>query len=587
MELVSFLVLLVFSIQARCESSDYTYIIAGAGTCGLVLANRLSEDPNVSVVVIEPGDDVRNNPNVTDVSGFSFIRSFGTEIDWQYITSPQPGADNRSIPFHAGKAIGGTSTINGMTYIRGDKAEFDAWESLGNDGWNWDTLYPYFKRVEQFSPPTAAQQAAGATFNPEYHGEGGLLKTGFPFQLDNGSLHELVQQAWENLGYPLNVDVNSGETRGFGIWPQTLDRDASIREDAARAYYYPVEQRPNLKIIKGTVTKLTWTNSSTDFGVLSAGGAEYRAPDGQSVTVTASKEVILSSGSLRSPLILERSGVGNPSVLGKYGIETKISLDGVGEHLQEQPNTSLGYSSRINVTGFAPYVTFATARDIFGNQTSAVAAETRAQLSQWARKVSDANNGTVSAGQLEKIFHIQHDLIFKRNVTIAETLSSSSSNFVGSAFWLLLPFSWGSVHIKSAEEADDPAIDPKYLLIDFDLAVQSRIGRISQELWYTNPVGDLITGNVTPGEAVLPRNATDAQWEAFIASTLVPNHHPIGSAAMMSRELGGVVDSRLKVYGTSNVRVVDASVLPLQISGHLTATLYAVAERAAEFIKNS
>ncbi|KAI1463290.1 putative GMC oxidoreductase [Daldinia caldariorum] len=576
------LLCIALGVQVKCEVFDY--VIAGAGTCGLVLANRLSEDPSVKVAVIEPGDDVRDNPNVTDVGGF--LRAFGTEIDWQYTTTPQPGAGNRSIPFHAGKAIGGTSTINGMTYIRGNKAEFDIWESLGNDGWNWDTLYPYFKQVEQFSPPTAAQQVAGASFNAEYHGRDGAVKTGFPFRLLNGSFYELARQAWENLGYPLNTDVNSGETRGFDVWPQTLDRDANVREDAARAFYYPIEQRINLKIIKGTVTKLTWANSSSDGDVLTTDGVEYISPTGQAIAIGVRKEVLLSAGSLRSPLILERSGVGNPSIHKSHGIETRIDLPGVGEHLQDQPNVVLEYSSNVNLTGTAPYATFATAEDIFRERTSAVKEATHAKLSEWAQKVSDANNGAIGAHRIEKIFRIQHGLIFKENVTIAETLTSASGDILLSAFWPTLPFSRGSVHLKSVED-NDPAIDPEYFLIDFDFAIQTELGRLSQDVWYTDPIRDVVVGYLVPGDDVLPRNATDAQWATFIASTVSPNHHPIGSASMMSRELGGVVDPEFKVYGTSNVRVIDASVLPMQISGHLTATLYAISERAAEFIKNS
>ncbi|KAI0379626.1 putative GMC oxidoreductase [Hypomontagnella monticulosa] len=583
MELVISLVLLVLGVGAKGETFDY--VIAGAGTSGLVVANRLSEDPNIQVAVIEPGGDVRNNPNVTDVTAFT--SAFNTAIDWQYSTTPQPGGDNKSIPFHAGKAIGGTSTINGMTYIRGDKAEFDAWESLGNDGWNWDTLYSYMKRVENFTPPTEAQSAAGASFDAEYHGDSGPLKTGFPFQLINGSFHETAQQAWENLGYPLIPDVNGGETRGFSIWPQTLDRDANIREDAARAYYYPVEKRSNLKIIKGTVTKLTWADPTTNSDTLTADGIEYLDANGKTVAITATKEVILSAGAVRSPLILEGSGVGNPDILEKLGIETKIELPGVGEHLQDQPNTVIAYSSTLNMTGTVPYATFASAEDMFRDQTSTIAAATDAKLSEWAQKVSGANNGAISATQLEKIFRIQHDLIFKFNVTIAETITSVSGDILLSAFWLLLPFSRGSVHLKSVDQINNPAIDPKYYLIDFDLSVQIGLGRLSQELWYTSPISDLVNSNLVPGEEVLPRNATNAQWATYLASSLAPNHHPIGSASMMARELGGVVDSQLKVYGTSNVRVVDASVLPMQMSGHLTATLYAVAERAAEFIRNS
>ncbi|KAI1094481.1 putative GMC oxidoreductase [Rostrohypoxylon terebratum] len=578
-------ILLASAAKVGCESFDY--IIAGAGTCGLVLANRLSEDPNVRVAVIEPGGDVRNNINVTDVT--RFLRAFGTPIDWQYTMTPQPGANNRTLEYHAGKAIGGTSTINGMTYIRGDKAEFDAWETLGNEGWNWESLYPYFKGVERFTYPTAAQIAAGASFNSEYHGEDGPLTTGFPFELLNGSFYRKAQAAWQTLGYPLNPDVNGGNTSGFSIWPQTLDRDANIREDAARAFYYPIEQRPNFKIIRGTVTKVTWANSSTN-GLLTADGVEYRDSNkNETITVGAAREVLLAAGSLRTPLILERSGVGNPNILKKFGIETKIELNGVGENLIDQPNTSLEYSSSVNSTGTMPYATFVTAQDIFGTQTSMVADEIHSKIPEYAQKVSDANGGAITPSQLEKIFQIQHDLIFNKHVTIAESLTSGAGNILISAFWTLLPFSRGSVHMTSAQDIDDQAIaiDPKYFDIDFDLAVQTGVGRISQELWYTEPISGLVASYLVPGDAELPRNASDAQWAKALGSLLTANHHALGTASMMPRELGGVVNPSLQLYGASNVRIVDASVLPTQISGHLTATLYAVAERAADLMKNS
>ncbi|KAI1484407.1 glucose oxidase [Biscogniauxia mediterranea] len=571
-----------FMLGVSVNAQAYDYVIAGAGTCGLVLANRLSEDPNVSVAVIEPGADVRNNPNVTDVSAFTV--AFNTSIDWQYVTTPQPGAGNRSIAYHAGKAIGGTSTINGMTYIRGDKAEFDAWEALGNEGWNWETLFPYFKQVERFTVPSAAQEAAGATYQPDYHGEGGDIYTGFPSRLINGSLHETVQKSWEALGYPLNEDVNGGDVRGFSVWPQTLNRDANIRDDAARAYYYPVEGRPNLRVINGTVSRIIWVNTTTSSADAIAEGVEYITPDGQLVKIDATKEVILSAGALRSPLILERSGVGNTQILNKLGIETKIELPGVGEYLQDQTNTALVYSNALNLTGTSPYAVFASAEDVFGSDTPAIAAATAAKLPGWASQVAAAHQGTISAETIEKLFQIQHDLMFNKNITIAESLVFVTSEYLALAFWLLMPFSWGSVHLTSTEAAGAPEIDPKYFLIDFDLDVQTRLGRLSQEFRYTKPISSVITGSISPTEALLPRNATDAQWWAFLRGAMTPNHHPIGTASMMSRELGGVVDPKLMVYGTTNVRVVDGSILPLQISGHLTATLYAISERAAELI---
>ncbi|GAW11276.1 hypothetical protein ANO14919_006190 [Xylariales sp. No.14919] len=567
--------------RAACGET-FDYIIAGAGTCGLVLANRLSADPKIRVAVIEPGEDVRSNVNVTNPALFTV--AYGTSIDWQYSTTPQPAAGNRTIPWHAGKAIGGTSTINGMTYIRGDKPQFDAWERLGNEGWNWESLYPYFKKIEKFTVPSTAQTAAGATYDADIHGETGHVHTGFPFSLVNGSFHGLAADTWDALGYPLNEDVNAGSVRGFSTWPQTLDRDRNLRFDAARSYYYAVEDRKNLRLIRGTVKRITWARSSAAGQPAVADGVEYVTPNGELDTVTAAEEVILSAGALRSPLILESSGVGNPSLLNSLGIETKIELPGVGEYLQEQPNTILAYSNTLNLSGSTPYATFSTAQDMFGDETSSIETSTLARIPGWAKKVAAASNGAVEAANVEKLFRVQHDLIFKQNVTLGETLTAVTGGYFYSAMWLLLPFSWGSVHLTSAEAIDAPAIDPKYFFVDFDVNVQVSLGRLAQKFWHTKPVSDFVGGSFLPPDGVLPLNATDEQWTSYIGDTLMPNHHPIGTASMMSRELGGVVDSKLRVYGTKNVRVVDGSILPLQFSGHLTATLYAVAERAAELI---
>ncbi|KAI1122909.1 GMC oxidoreductase [Nemania abortiva] len=564
------------------HGETFDYIIAGAGTSGLVLANRLSADPGTRVAVIEPGEDVRNNINVTDPALFTV--AYGTSIDWQYSTTPQPGAGNRTLDWHAGKAIGGTSTINGMTYIRGDKAQFDAWEALGNEGWNWDSLYPYYKKAEKFTIPSTAQAAAGATYDPEVHGEEGHVHTGFPFSLVNGSFHEIATETWGALGYPFNEDVNTGNVSGFDAYPSTLDRDLNVRSDAARSYYYAIEDRPNLTLIKGTVKRIVWADSSASGqSNLVAKGVEYVTPGVELVQLTASKEVILSAGALRTPLILESSGVGNPTLLNNLGIETKINLPGVGEYLQEQPNTALVYSGTQDPSGTAPYATFTTAQDLFGDDKPAVKESTLAQIPSWASQVAAASNGAVDAANVEKLFRIQHDLIFEQNVTLGETLTAFSGGFFYSAMWLLLPFSWGSVHLTSVDAIDAPAIDPKYFLVDFDLDVQIGLGRVAQKFFYTEPMADLVGGSVPPTD-VLPLNATDQQWTSYISDTVGPNHHALGTASMMSRELGGVVDSKLRVYGTENVRVVDASILPLQFSGHLTATLYAVAERISEMM---
>lgn len=290
---------------------SYDYVIVGGGTSGLVVANRLSADPSTRVAVIEAGGDARDNPNVTSVLGF--LTAFGTPIDWAYpMVAQTAGLDGRdNITYHAGRALGGTSTINGMTFLRGDVAEVDAWERLGNPGWNWDALWPHYRGVERFEIPTDGQAAdGGVTWKADYHGEAGDLTTGYPFELINGSVHELWQATWENLGISRNEDPNGGDIRGCSIFPSTVDRDADVREDAARAFLHPVEDRANLQIIQGTVTRIVWKEGTGD--CIEASGVEYVTPDNKTVVLGADKEVILSAGALRSPPILEASGIGHP-----------------------------------------------------------------------------------------------------------------------------------------------------------------------------------------------------------------------------------------------------------------------------------
>lgn len=302
--------LTVFMPDATIATAmSFDYVIVGGGTCGLLLANRLSEDPNITVAVIEPGEDTRNNPNVTDPDNFTV--PFDTSIDWSYPSTAQPGAANRSFSFHSGKAVGGTSTINGMTYIRADAAEIDAWEALGNEGWDWNTLLPFYKQTERFTPPTKTQTAVGASFEPEYHGDHGDLHVGFRYALPNGSFHGLVQETWENVGYSVNPDVNSGETRGFNVWPMTIDREADLRWDAARAYYYPVEDRDNLVLLRGTGMNLEWKDKVKG-DMETATGVRYVDGNNQTITIGVGREVIVSAGALRTPLLLEMSGIGNP-----------------------------------------------------------------------------------------------------------------------------------------------------------------------------------------------------------------------------------------------------------------------------------
>lgn len=301
---------LYFSSDTFNNTVEYDYVILGGGTCGLVVAARLSEDPSVRVAVIEAGNSVQFNPNVTNTTTFGL--SLGTGIDWAYTSLPQQYANNKSVIFNSGKALGGTSTINGMTYMRAQKAQIDAWELLGNSGWNWNSLFPYYKSSEEFEVPTDEQQNLGAGYDPFAHGDRGPVAVSFNPSLLGGDTHLLLNETWAALGIPWNVDMNTGDIRGFTIWPQTLDGTADIREDAARAYYYPVQDRPNLHVyLNTTADRLVWSDAP-DCDKVKAIGVKIISANGKAKVIRANREVIISTGSLRTPLLLERSGIGNP-----------------------------------------------------------------------------------------------------------------------------------------------------------------------------------------------------------------------------------------------------------------------------------
>ncbi|PGH07787.1 hypothetical protein AJ79_06175 [Helicocarpus griseus UAMH5409] len=590
MKFTAFLVGCGLAASARAIVEDaidlFDFVVIGGGTCGLAVAARLSEIENISIAIIEAGNDERNNANVTDPSLFTV--AFGTPIDWTYKSVAQPHLGNRQLDYHSGKAWGGSSAINGMTYIRADAVQIDAWERIGNKGWNWDNLYPYYKRIEQFSPPTPEQSAVGASYIEELHGENGPVHVGYPFFLTNSSLFDIAYKTWQKLGIPYNQDPNGGSLRGFSAWPQTLDREANIRSDSATAYFHPVQDRPNLKIFNGVARRITWDDeANTGSGSnLVARGVEFITNEGVKQIIHAKREVILSAGSLRSPAILELSGVGNPDILSKHGISTTRALSAVGENLQDQPQTSIFYQNSQVINGSAPYVAYADAWDIFGESTSNIAAATKEKLSEWAGIISKSNNNAVSPDSIQHVFQIQHELIFRQNVSVSGTLTTASGDQLTSVFWGLLPFSRGSVHISSEDPLEHPLIDPNFYLIDWDLRPMVELCKLARKYWSTEPAGALAVGELVPTLETVPDDATDEQWVDWLKLASISNMHPAGTLAMMPEELGGVVDHTLTVYGTRNVRVVDASVMPFQVGGHLTSTLYAITERTVDIIRD-
>ncbi|KAJ5690420.1 hypothetical protein N7462_004812 [Penicillium macrosclerotiorum] len=576
---------LVAAVPHSSHSSNtiYDYIIVGGGTSGLVVANRLSELKNINVLVIEAGGSVYDNPNVTDTEGYG--NAFGTAIDWAYQTTDQEYGGGLPQTVRAGKALGGTSTINGMVYLRAQSAQIDAWEALGNKGWNWKNLYPYYRKGEQFQVPSDYSwlDGSGVVYDPAYHGYNGPLKVGWaPTQLNDG-LAQKLNTTYQNMKTPVpyNEDPNGGQMIGYTLYPKTVDSDKNIREDAARAYYYPFQNRTNLQVWLDTnVNKLTWKKDAK----ATAEGVEVTFANGTTAVVKATREVILAAGALKSPILLELSGVGNPDILSRYGIESKINLPTVGENLQDQMNNGIAYDSKTSYSKVADYVAYPSVNQLFTN-ASEVASQLLSKLPAYAAQVASANGNITKASDLERFFRIQWNLIFKSHIPVAEILLEPSGTTYDTEYWGSVPFSRGSVHISSINPTAAATIDPKYFMLDFDLHAQVQAARFIRQLFKTEPLASMAGAETSPSIPVVAADADDKGWSSFIKNNYRSNFHPISTAAMMPEEIGGVVDTSLKVYGTSNVRVVDASIMPFQVCGHLQSTVYAVAERAADIIK--
>ena len=577
-------------LLAACAPDSFDYVIVGGGPAGLVVANRLSTNPNTTVAVIEAGSSVYDNANVTYVpkSIAEFGLFIGTSTDWGYVTVPQRYAANNTLPYWAGKALGGSTAINGMTYLRAEKDQIDAWQELGDQEWNWDSMWKYYLAQENFQPPTEELKQKGAVYEGDAHGNDGDLAVGFTPYLVGQGFADLMKETSEAIGFSYNQEPNNGLMRGFNTWPMTLSEDGPTREDAARAFYYPVAFRPNLRVfLNSTAKKIFWDKSRTETDEVLASGVEFITADNVTKSIRAAKEVVVAAGAIKSPAFLEHSGVGNPAILGPLGIQTVVPLCSVGSNLPDQPQNGIIYSSSTNWTGYPTFVTYLTASDLFGEDLDSITQEVRANLSTYAAAiVADYASDTISVETQQQLLKHQVDLIFDPDskIPLAELLWAPIGNNIAAQLWNLLPLSRGSIHINATDPTLPPRIDPAFFQLPFDAYVQAAAAVRIREYFATAPLADHITDEVSPGFETVPQGAgwRDKSWDAWIKKTVNGNSHPASTCAMMSRDLGGVLDSNGKVYGTRNVRVVDASAFPTQISGHLSASVYAFAGKIAD-----
>ncbi|KAK0716385.1 glucose oxidase [Lasiosphaeris hirsuta] len=548
---------IVTNDTAIAAGKVFDYIVAGAGLGGLTVANKLSSQGN-SVLVIEAGPDASWNPEVFDAEG----RLFGSKTcNWQY---PAYGTNGTLLPWKvdSGACIGGGTSINGMVWYRPTKAELDKIETLGNPGWNWKSLEPYMVAAERNIP----QMAQGSGFDSSVHGHDGFINTSFPKPLRIPGAVKLYKEALPLVfpGLAIGDDLSNREfvssaSTMYTIWYDTVTGKIR-RSSAADGYLWgPDQQRAKLTVLAThLVNKVLFDQDLTATGVsfLPTNGS---VPVSKAFKAHAAKGVILSAGALASAPILERSGVGKTSTLRSAGIEQLIDLPGVGANLNDQPGTA----------------TYALVSTAYQNDTSITD-----DGGLFAPEIS-----LISIDELWPLTARSHikDITSKESLLpIVEFLAEAGGSTLYAAFWPLVPFSRGHVHINSSNPLDHPVIVPRLLEDPFDAAIAVTVARASRAVFASAPFKDIVA-DAYYNPPIGP-NGTDAAYLAWYRQTMFGASHWVGATAMMPRHLGGVVDYRLRVYGTNNLHVVDAGILPFQLTAHMMSTLYAVAGRAADVI---
>ena len=522
-------------------------MIVGAGSAGCVLANRLSADPDRSVLLLEAGGP-DSHPIVAVPLAWT-TAMMTPQIGWGYFTEPEAGADDRPIPQPQGKLLGGTSSINGMMYVRGQAGDYDSWAQMGLSGWSYAEVLPYFRRAE------SNWRGEGP-----YHGASGPLNVA-PQPRDPFLTPRMIETA-QRLGYPANSDTNGADQDGFGVPDFTISKGR--RHSTARAYLAPVRGRPNLTVITGAAASRVLIEDGRAVGV------EYLR-EGRPERVSAG-EVIVSSGAFGSPKVLMLSGVGPAKHLREMGVDVKLDAPGVGQNLQDHPLVLAIYQAA---------GAWALHEELRLDRLAALAA-------QWALFGSGALasmplpvQGFVRLGPGAAAPDCQFQV---SSVSMAAQpwfpgwRSSPGHHFTPVALQLH-PHGRGEVTLRSGDPADAPRIRHNLFQHEADKAFARQMFAFIREFFATEPAASLVAAELLPG----PGAKAAEEIDAYIRSTIQTGMHPSCTCAMGVGDQA-VVDAELKVRGVKGLRVVDCSVMPNVVSGNTNAPAIMIAEKAADMI---
>ncbi|KAK7685401.1 hypothetical protein QCA50_011264 [Cerrena zonata] len=575
----------IYTAEEQLPQRQYDFIIIGGGTAGNVLANRLSENSDISVLIIEAGADT--NDNLPVQVPFLSVTLSGSEIDWKYKTVPQAGLNGRVIPCARGRALGGSSAINLLTYNRGSDDIWDHWAKLTDDqSWSWSKIQRYYLKNSRLVAPADGRDTNGEV-DPLVHGDG-PLEVSVPGHIL--PIDDLVVQSSKQLGgrFKYNSDFNSGDCTGVGFMQSTIGN--GVRSDSNTAYLQPAASRPNLHILLNThITRLIHSVSANSGPIFTT--VELGTPNNKSerTQVSASKEVILSAGVIGTPQILQLSGIGDASALRSLNITPVLDLPDVGAHLADHPLVA----NYFKVSSEGTWDNVLRDGSVLGanmgqwqssRQGLFVDSPGNTQSYQRLPPDSSAFDGISDPSSGPKSAHTE--LIFINGFAqFGETPPPTSGNYVTVLSIVASPTSRGSVTLASNDPFAHPSINPAILTTNFDVQAMVQAMNDAQTFLAAEPWQKDFKP-VVFGE--LANAKTDADKADLARKTAVTVNHPAGTARMSPvNAKWGVVDPELKVKGTKGLRVVDASIFPVIPECHIQAAVYIIAERAADLIKTA